>query len=550
VKVAIVGAGPAGISAALSLARMGFSPEIFEAKDHAGGMVGGAVPRYRLDDRALSVDLERLESLGVTIHLGTAIGRDVTIEDLRSRFSHVFLGVGAQKGKRLGIPGEEAHGVIDALEFLDRLRSGVPMDLGKRVLVVGGGNSAMDGARSAQRLVSDGEVSLVYRRTRAEMPADPEEVHDCLVEGIGLKDLLAPSRVVIENGRAVGLACTRMKLGPPDASGRPRPVPVDGSEVVLPADTIITAIGQETVLGFLDGANVDVRRDGTLAPRPGTDLFAGGDVVRGPASIIKAVADGRAAAEEIAKRHGVTIAAEPHLEKAKPLAAMMAKKARLEAPQAVPSLPVEKRGGFTEVLQSMSAEAARAEAARCLDCDEVCSLCVTVCPNRANLAYVVAPLSLEFPSFVVEGGEAVPRGTTTLHVEQHVQIVNLADACNECGNCTTFCPTSGSPFRDKPRFWLDREGFEKARSDAYRMTRENGSVVIEAKIAGHSHRLERGPAIATYRSGVLSATLDPTSWKLVATKVEGAPVEGEAVDLGTCAHLIALLHAEPALPPL
>jgi putative selenate reductase len=229
---------------------------------------------------------------------------------------------------------------------------------------------------------------------------------------------------------------------------------------------------------------------------------------------------------------------------------MMAKKARLEAPQAVPSLPVEKRGGFTEVLQSMSAEAARAEAARCLDCDEVCSLCVTVCPNRANLAYVVAPLSLEFPSFVVEGGEAVPRGTTTLHVEQHVQIVNLADACNECGNCTTFCPTSGSPFRDKPRFWLDREGFEKARSDAYRMTRENGSVVIEAKIAGHSHRLERGPAIATYRSGVLSATLDPTSWKLVATKVEGAPVEGEAVDLGTCAHLIALLHAEPALPPL
>ena len=556
VTVAVVGAGPAGISAALNLARAGFEAELFEAKSHAGGMVGGAVPRYRLDDGKLRVDLDRLASLGVKTHLGTAVGKDVSLDDLRSRFDYVFLGVGAQQGKRLGIPGEDAEGVVDALEFLDGLREGVKRDLGKRVLVVGGGNSAMDGARSAKRLVGDGEVSLVYRRTRAEMPADPAEIHDCEVEGIGLLPLLAPVRVVVENGRAVGLACTRMKLGEPDASGRPRPVPVDGSEVVLPADTIVTAIGQEPALEFLGGTALDAKRDGTLAARLETGetsrpgFFAGGDVVRGPASIIKAVADGRAAAEEIGRRHGVLPVAEPHLRKGTTAAAMMEKKARLAGPETVPELPVAERGGFAEVLLPLDAEAARREAARCLDCDEVCSLCVTVCPNRANQAWTVPPLSIELPSFVVEGGRAVPRGTTTLTVEQGVQVVNLGDACNECGNCVTFCPTSGAPYRDKPTFWLDAEGFAEAKGDAFRMTRSAGTVAVDARIGGRTHRLERHASLAEYRSGSLRVVLEPVDWHLLDVSLEGTPAEGETLDLGTCALLIALLHAEPALPPL
>jgi putative selenate reductase len=526
VKVAIVGAGPAGISAALTLARMGFSPEVFEAKDHAGGMVGGAVPRYRLDDGKLRVDLERLGSLGVKIHFESAVGRNVPLDELRAKFSYVFLGVGAQKGKRLGIPGEDAEGVRDALDFLDSLREGTPVPLGKRVLVVGGGNSAMDGARSARRLVPDGEVSLVYRRTRAEMPADPAEVNDCLLEGIGLLDLLAPAHVVVERGRVTGLACTRMKLGPPDASGRPRPVPVDGSEVVFPADAVITAIGQETVLEFLGGTALDAKRGGTLDARPGTGetsrpgVFAGGDVVRGPASIIAAVAT------------------------------MLAKKARLERPERAPELPVSDRGGFTEVLQPLSPEAARREAARCLDCDEVCSLCVTVCPNRANRAYSVPPLAIELPSFVVEGGRPVPKGTTTLSVEQGIQILNLGDACNECGNCVTFCPTSGAPFGDKPRFWIDAEGFREAKGDAFHMSRTDDSVVIEARIGGRPHRLERHASLAEYRSDALRVVLDPGAWRVLDVRLEGVRPEGETLDLSACALLAALLRAEPALPPL
>ncbi len=557
VKVAVVGAGPAGISAALNLARAGFEAELFEAKGHAGGMVGGAVPRYRLEDARLRIDLERLASLGVKTHLNTAVGKDVSLDELRARFDYVFLGVGAQKGKRLGIPGEEAEGVVDALEFLDGLRGGGKRDLGKRVLVVGGGNSAMDGARSARRLVKDGEVSLVYRRTRAEMPADPAEVHDCEVEGIGLLTLLAPVRVVVENGRAVGLACTRMKLGEPDASGRPRPVPVDGSEVVLPADTIVTAIGQEPALEFLGGTALETKRDGTLAGRLETAetstpaVFAGGDVVRGPASIIKAVADGRAAAEEIGRRHGVPLpVAEPHLAKGTSVAALLEKKSRLARPEPVPELPVSERGGFDEVLLSLDAESARREASRCLDCDEVCSLCVTVCPNRANRAYLVPPLAIELPSFVVEGGRAVPKGTTTLAVEQGVQIVNIGDACNECGNCVTFCPTSGAPWREKPKFWLDPQGFAEAKGDAFRMTRSGGAVVLEARIAGRTHRLERHASLAEYRSDALRVVLEPGGWHVLDVRLEGEPAEGEALDLGACALLIALLHAEPALPSL
>lgn len=557
VKVAIVGAGPAGLSAALNLARAGIASELFEAKGRAGGMVGGAVPKYRLSDEKLAVDLERLRSLGVAIHLNTAVGKDVALDDLRARFDYVFLGAGAQKGKKLGIPGEDAEGVLDALVFLDGLREGVTRDLGKRVLVVGGGNSAMDGARSAKRLVgTDGEVSLVYRRTRAEMPADPEEVHDCEVEGIALKALLAPVRVVVENGKAVGLECRRMKLGPPDSSGRPRPVPVEGSEVVLEADTIVTAIGQETALEFLGGAALDAKKDGTLAATLATGetsqagLYAGGDLVRGPASIIKAVADGRAAADAIARLHGVEPVAEPHLPKGKTLSALMEKKARLARPAEVPVLPASERGAFDEVLQALPADAARAEAARCLDCDEVCSLCVTVCPNRANHAYTVAPLSLELPSFVVDGGRAVPSGTTTISVAQGVQIVNLGDACNQCGNCVTFCPTSGAPWQEKPTFWVDADGFAEAKGDAYRMTRLPGGVALDARIGGRTHRLERHDGLAEYRTEALRVVLETGSWRVVDVRLEGSPAEGEALDLSACARLVALLAAEPVLPPL
>jgi putative selenate reductase len=483
-----------------------------------------------------------------------ALGRDVTLAGLRRDYAYVFLGVGAQKGKRLGIPHEDAPGVLDALAFLDKVRSGAPMELGKRVLVIGGGNSAMDAARSARRLVKDGEVTLVYRRTRAEMPADPAEVADCIEEGIGLRDLLAPAAIAVAGGRAVGLLCTKMRLGERDASGRPRPVPVDGPGERVEADTIIAAISQEPVLDFLEGLDVRREQNGTLAVDPMTretslaGLFAGGDAVHGPASVIQAIADGRAAAEAIGRRHGLEPAREPQLDKGLAVAGAMAKKSRTSQPQTVPVLPLTEREGFAEVIHAFSAEAAALEASRCLDCDDLCSLCVTVCPNRANVAYAVEPFTLQLPRLVVQDGRLVASGTREFRVDQAVQTLNVGDFCNECGNCNTFCPAAGAPYRDKPKFWLDEEGFREAKGDAYHMANLEGALSLQARLAGESHTLRVRDGKAVYSTAKVTASFQAPAWELLHAEAQGALPEGAEVDLGPCATLLGLLFAQAELP--
>ncbi|MCC6131030.1 MAG: putative selenate reductase subunit YgfK [Acidobacteria bacterium] len=556
IPVAVVGAGPAGLSAAYYLALAGFSPEIFEAKESLGGMVSGVIPGYRLDASVIEGDLSRVKELGVPIHLGKALGSDISLDALRKEFPYVFLGVGAQKGKRLGIPGETTPGVIDALDFLEKVNSHAPIDLGTRVLIIGGGNSAMDAARSARRLVSDGDVTIVYRRTRAEMPADAAEVHDCIEENIGIRPLLAPDRVAEKNGRVAGLVCKKMRLGEPDASGRPRPIPIEGSEEFLVADTIITAISQDTILDFLGGLDARVTRGSRLVVNPATSetsiegLFAGGDAVHGPDSIIQAIADGRFAAEEIARRHGISFDPEPVLDKHVATTQFMEKKSRQIEPQTVPTLPVHSRKGFIEVQGSFSREAAMAEAERCLDCDDVCSLCVTVCPNRANMAYATAPLALTLPRLAFRSGRLVETGSVPFAVEQSVQIVNIGDFCNECGNCTTFCPTSGEPYKDKPRFWIDPDGFREAKGDAFRLERQDGAIFVQARLGGWPHSLRLRDGIARYDSDRIRATLDLASGSLLDFGATGPIQEGEEIDLSPLATLVALLPSEPVLPKI
>jgi putative selenate reductase len=554
IRVAIVGAGPAGISAATYLAQMGFRPEIFEAKDHPGGMVGGAVPRYRMKDGTLDIDLDRLRQVGVRIHTGMILGGNLTLASLRQDFPYVFLGVGAPKGKRLGIEGDAAAGVMDALEFLDRVRAQDSLDLGQRILVIGGGNSAMDAARSARRLAPKATVSIVYRRTRSEMPADPDEIRDCLLEGIELRDLLAPTRVVVDGGRVVGLACTPMGLGEPDASGRPRPVPTGAPDIILPADTIIPAIGQETDLSFLEGLEAKRHHNGTLITDPETGetsvagLFAGGDVVRGPASVIKALADGRAAAQAIGRRHGQSLGAEPFLVKDSDTAALLEKKARKVEPQRVPVLPAAQRDGFDEVIQGLDPEAAQAEAQRCLACDTLCSLCVTVCPNRANHAYHAAPMVLDLPNLVVRGGKLVAGESKVFTLQQGIQILNLGDFCNACGNCATFCPTAGAPYQAKPQVWLDREAFDEATGDAFHFRVEGDALHLEAKLEGHHHSLCRRFAEMEYRSDCVSVRLDRTTLAIQSFEAITALEEGDTVELQPLGTLLALLNAESILP--
>ena len=303
-KVAIVGAGPAGLSCAYFLARMGYRPRVFESEPRPGGMLVQAIPAYRLPREIVAREIRMIERLGVEVLTGMRLGRDFTLKSLRAEgYDAVFLGVGAPLGVGLGIRGDAAEGITDALNFLRtyNLRGSVPV--GKDVVVIGGGNSAIDAARTALRLGAE-SVTVVYRRSREAMPAYEEEIEEAELEGVQLKLLTAPVEVVVEGRKVVGVRCVAMRLGEFDRSGRRRPEE-SGAAFVIKADQVLVAIGQSLDLKSLCGeTSLETRREFILAdPVTGQTsekwIFAGGDSVSGPSSVVEAVAGGERAAAGI-----------------------------------------------------------------------------------------------------------------------------------------------------------------------------------------------------------------------------------------------------------
>ena len=261
-KVAIVGSGPAGLTAAYDLALKGFRPTIFEAHPVAGGMLGAAIPEHRLPKKILAGEIENIKRAGVEIKTNSRLGRDFTIDKLfEEGFKAVFIATGAWKSMKLEIPGEDAQGVIQSLEYLKTVKLGRDVSVGRRVGVVGGGNSAIDAARVAIRDKGCEKVTILYRRTKAEMPAFPEEIEAVVEEGVAIEFLVAPVKVLTKDGRVTGVECLRMALGDKDASGRRRPVPIAGSEFSLELDTLIVAVGERSDTSYLcakDG--IDTRK--------------------------------------------------------------------------------------------------------------------------------------------------------------------------------------------------------------------------------------------------------------------------------------------------
>ncbi len=305
-RVAIVGAGPAGLNAAYHLGRRGYQVTIFEALPRAGGMLAVGIPDYRLPRKNLENDVQFICQHNVQIQTGRALGRDFTIEDLfKQGHKAVFLAMGAHLNQKMNLPGEDAQGVLPGVNFLRRVTLGEKVEVGEKVAVIGGGNVAIDAARTALRLGAK-EVSLVYRRTRDEMPANDEEIEEAEHEKIRILYLNAPTRIMTENGRVKALECQRMELGDFDASGRRRPVPVKGSEFLMEVDTVIPAIGYLPDLSCLpvnDGFKKT--KAGTLSVDAVTlashlpGVFAGGDVVSGPSTVVEAMASGHRAAISI-----------------------------------------------------------------------------------------------------------------------------------------------------------------------------------------------------------------------------------------------------------
>jgi len=419
-KVAIIGAGPAGLACAHDLAMEGHNVKVFEALPEPGGMLRYAIPEYRLPKSELKKEIGYIKKLGVTIQCGTEIGKDVTLDSIRNDFDAVFIGTGAPKGLPLGVEGEDTPGVIDGIRFLRAVNSGEAVKTGKNVAVIGGGNTAVDCARTAKRLGSE-FVKLIYRRTRDEMPAANEEIEALLHEGIEIQFLTTPVRFYDEGGKLAKMECIRMELGEPDASGRRRPVPVKNSEFSMLVDSVITALGQATQTAFTEVIGVSLAKNGTIEIDPATGatnverVFAGGDVYTGPAYVVDAIAAGQRAAKSISrylKGEPVTVANE----RKKPERLTDAEVADLKVryPQEerihMPEVNVEERiKNFGEVAIGYNPADAMAEASRCLagqiegciqcgECDRLCEVGAIDYTMRDEI------VELEYESIVVAPG--------------------------------------------------------------------------------------------------------------------------------------------------
>ena len=387
--VALVGAGPAGLSAAYYLNRLGHPVTIFEALPLSGGMVGVGIPPYRQPRDVLKRDIDIVVNLGVTLEERASLGKDFSIQDLFDRgFKAVFLGIGSHQSVSLGIKGEndQIAGVFSGgINFLRDINLGQEVDVGDRVIVVGGGNTAIDCARTCLRMGA-AEVRVVYRRTEKEMPSDPREVEDSIEEGIVFHFLTQPVEILSEQGRMTGLKCIRMELGEPDQSGRRRPVPVEGSEFEMEADTLIPAIGQKSNLDCLSPEDgIEITRRGTIKVDEDTmmttrrGVFAAGDAVSGPLTVVHGVAGGKRAARAIHEyiRHGsCAVSDEDRMEGI--LAEIEKDRTVLVTPKAEsresPKIPPkkldmrERLSTFEEVESGFTQYSSFVESSRCLRC--------------------------------------------------------------------------------------------------------------------------------------------------------------------------------------
>ncbi len=414
-RVAVVGSGPAGLSAAYHLARKGYRVKIFERAAEPGGMLRSAIPAYRLPKDIVDRDIRNITALGVQIETNAEIS---SVESLKERgYDAVFLATGTYKTWKMSIPGEDTEGVMDCMGFLSQANSGSMTDLsGKTVIVIGGGNSAIDPARLALRMKA-GKVIILYRRTRNEMPAHEWEIQAAIDEGAELKILQAPKRFISEDGRLTKVEVLTMKLGEPDDSGRRRPVPVEGSEHTVNADLVVLAIGLRPGTESFTG-ELEVNRDETFKVNPETletptsSVFAGGDAVTGPASIVEAIGQGKRAAFYINRYlrgeslEGITF--DSRLPAAEKDEVISRGRISHREPVIVKELsPQERVATSAEVEACMTEEEARYSANRCLDCGECseCGECLKACPADAiHLNMEPEELAVEVKSVIVSTG--------------------------------------------------------------------------------------------------------------------------------------------------
>jgi len=441
-KVAIIGAGPAGLTAAYELAKLGYPVTVFERMPKPGGMMHYCLPNFRLEKFVVANEIAYIKDTGVEIRTGIEFGKDITLESLRNEgYEAVFIAIGTQLSRKMDVIGEDLEGVIHILEFLRAVSLGQYVDVGERVAVIGGGNSAIDAARTAKRLGAK-EVMILYRRTRNEMPALPHEIEAAEREGIKFHFLVAPKRVIGENGKVEAIECLRMRLGEPDASGRRGPIPVSFSEHQYEVDLVIPAIGQIPEKSCVPAELLDEKARRALIPVdpitmetriPG--VFSGGDIVSGPASIIQAVGAGKQAAVSIHRYlTGQDLkAGREEVEETtwvKDWKSLSKKPRRYEAPIEKPRLSFEEATRFLEETKRK----AMFEAFRCLGCGP-CSEClaeIDLCERDKAVVDENRCTGCNTCALVC------PFGAIKKNEKEIAQVDE--DLCKGCGICAAQCP--------------------------------------------------------------------------------------------------------------
>lgn len=444
-RVCVVGGGPAGLTAAYYLALKGHQVDIIEELPHAGGMLMVGIPRYRLPREVIDREVAAIEELGVKFRFNTRLGRDVLLDDLQNEgFDAFFLAIGAHSAYAMSIPGEEgAPQVLEAVGFLRRVALGDRRRPGRRVAVIGGGNVAIDAARTSIRLGAE-EVTLIYRRTRSEMPAGEEEILQAEEEGVQFCFLTVPTEVDCTDGCVSGLCCVQTELGPPDESGRCRPVTVEGSEHLMDLDAVITAIGQEVDPAGLEGwkdlkwthrRTISARNTSMETSVPG--VFAGGDAVLGPATVVEAIGAGKRAALAIDRYlQGLpqpTLPPVPVRRQRLPfLRSSASTKMSLKRPEMGVLNRERRRITFQQVELGLTEDQARNEGLRCLRCDICirCGRCVEICRDRM-------------------GVDALQLGHFDFDHPVATDLQATAQRCILCGACAENCPTGAMQIKDE-----------------------------------------------------------------------------------------------------
>jgi NADPH-dependent glutamate synthase beta subunit-like oxidoreductase len=374
-SAAVVGAGPAGLSAAYYLRQRGVQVHVFDAEEQPGGMLHVGIPSYRLPRPLLEKEIAGIASLGVEFRCGVEIGREITLEKLRNQYDAVLIATGAHRSRTLSLADPAGNGFISGLDLLREVNLGGTPAIGERVIVVGGGNTALDAARVVLRFGA--EPLIVYRRSRSEMPATLEEIEEAESEGVGIEFLAAPKSVSRAASGRLRVSFVKMALGEPDESGRRRPVPIQDSEYDLEADSIIEAIGETADLSFLPAH---------MGDEP--DIFFAGDAITGPSSVIQAIASGKESARAIMEFLGVessTVVASSPSQAFSPEMLNAAYFPSLDGPE-IPRLPSDSRTtNFAEIVQTLSPTEATQEASRCLSCGTCnqCDTCFVFCPEAA-----------------------------------------------------------------------------------------------------------------------------------------------------------------------